>query len=426
VKIVRNRHWNSQLENLRIDGARLRESIEVSASIGVTKNGGIRRCATTDEDRRMRDVFAKWVKEIGCKLEIDEMGNMFAIRPGRDRTLGAIMAGSHLDTQKTGGRFDGILGVLGALEVMRSINDARIELERDFIVVNWTNEEGGCFAPACMGSGVWTGNITKEWAYERRNRDGKKVFGEELARIGYMGDFPCSYKEWNIEAAYELHIEQGPILWNLNKQIGVPKGILCLHWYDVYLEGTANQVGPTPMEGRNDALLAFSEMCQTVNKVAHQMGNIVATVGEIENYPNSRNIIPSKVHFTVDVRSWDDKHALRAWQLMKKEFEIVAERRGCRIQSEDFWKVEHAVFDRNLVDLVLKSAEELGINSHRMVSGAGHDMSEINKVTRGAMIFVPSIEGRSHVEAENTSWEDCARGVDVLLRCILRSSQQNR
>ena len=414
------------MEDLRVDADRLRASIEVSSAIGGTENNGVQRCAATDEDKRMRDVFAEWVRELGCELRIDEMGNMFAIRPGRNRRLGAVMAGSHLDTQKPGGRFDGILGALGALEAMRSINDADIELERDFIVVNWTNEEGGWFPPACMGSGVWTGSISKEWAYERKDRDGKTVFGEELARIGYKGSFPCDHRKWNIEAAYELHIEQGPILWNMKQRIGAPKGILCLHWYDVHLEGTANQVGPTPMEGRNDALLAFSEMCQTVNKTAHQMGNMVATVGEVQNYPNSRNIIPCRVHFTVDIRSWDDKHALQAWELMRREFEIIAKRLGCRIRSEEFWKVEHATFDQELVDLVLESARELGIGGRRMVSGAGHDMSEINKVTRGAMIFVPSIEGRSHVEAENTSWDDCARGTDVLLRCILKMSQRGR
>ena len=421
---MNDRYWSAQLENLRVDANRLRADIEVSSEIGGTENNGVQRCAATDEDKRMRDVFVKWVEELGCELRIDEMGNMFAIRPGRNRRLGAVMAGSHLDTQRPGGRFDGILGVMGALEAMRSINNAGIELERDFIIVNWTNEEGGWFAPACMGSGVWAGSITKEWAYERKDRDGKTVFGEELTRIGYMGKFSCDYRKWNIEAAYELHIEQGPILWNVKKQIGAPKGIVCLHWYDVYLEGTANQVGPTPMEGRNDTLLAFSEMCQTVNKVAHQMGNLVATVGEIQNYPNSRNIIPCRVHFTVDIRSWNDDHALRAWQLMEREFEIIAERLGCQIRSEEFWKVGHASFDQKLVDLVLESSEELGISSRRMVSGAGHDMSEINKVTRGAMIFVPSIGGRSHVEVEETSWDDCVRGADVLLRCILKTSQQ--
>ena len=415
--------WNDTLANLRINGARLQETIEVSAGIGATDNKGLIRCAATDEDKVMRDYFAKWVKEAGCELTIDEMGNMFAVRPGKNRDLGAIMTGSHLDTQRPGGRFDGILGVLAGLEVMRTLNENNIQLERDFILVNWTNEEGGWFAPACMGSGVWMGNITKEWAYDRKDRDGETVFGKELDRIGYKGDFPCDYKKWNVEMAYELHIEQGPMLEGEKLQIGAPKGILCLHWYDIHLEGTANQVGPTPMIGRNDALLAFSEMNIVVNKVAHQMGNMVGTVGEIQNYPNSRNIIPSGVHFTVDIRSWDDEHAIKAWNMMKEEFEIIAKRRGCPIRTEEFWKVEHASFDKELWDRVVESSDELGYSNLRMVSGAGHDMSEVSKVTRGAMIFVPSIGGRSHVEVEDTPWEDCERGGNVLLRCLLKSGQ---
>jgi len=412
------------ISKLRVNGKRLQETIEASAKIGATKNNGLMRCAATDEDKVGRDLLMKWYKELGLEITIDEMGNMFAVRPGKNRKLGAVMTGSHFDTQRPGGRFDGILGVLGALEVMRVIHENNIELERDLIITNWTNEEGGWYPPACMGSGVWVGNITKEWAYERSDRDGKTKFGEELERIGYKGTFPATHKKWNVEAAFELHIEQGPVLYNEKIQIGAPKGILCLHWYDVYLEGTANQVGPTPMVGRNDALLAFSEMNMVVNKVAHQMGNMVGTVGEIQNYPNSRNIIPDGVHFTVDIRSWDDDHAIKAWEMMKKEFEVIAERRGCPIRTEEFWKVAHAPFDQGLHDRVMDVAEELGYSAKRMISGAGHDMSEINKITRGAMIFVPSIDGRSHVEVEDTPYEDCERGTNVLLHCILKTANE--
>ncbi len=410
------------VKDLRVNGKRLQESLEIMAKIGGTENNGVQRCAATDEDKIARDLLSKWYKECGCELILDEMGNMFAIRKGKNPELGAVMSGSHADTQRPGGRFDGILGVLAALEVMRTINDNHIELERDLIITNWTNEEGGWFAPACMGSGVWVGNLTKEFAYARKDRDGISTFGEELERIGYKGTYPCSYKAWNIDAAYELHIEQGPQLYDEKLQIGVPKGILCLHWYDIYLEGTANQVGPTPMHGRNDALLAFSEMNLVVNNVTHQMGNMVGTVGEIQNYPNSRNIIPSKVHFTVDIRSWDDEHAQKAWEMMKKEFEIIAQRRGCPIRTEETWKVEHAPFDAELFDRVIQTADELGYSSKRMVSGAGHDMSEVNKITRGAMIFVPSIDGRSHVECEDTPYEDCERGTNVLLHCLIKSA----
>ncbi len=236
--------------------------------------------------------------------------------------------------------------------------------------------------------------------------NGRTVFGEELEKIGYKGTFPASHKEWDIYGAYELHIEQGPMLERKSREIGAPKGILCLHWYDIYLDGTANQVGPTPMIGRNDALLAFSEMNIVCNNVAHQMGNMVSTVGEIQNYPNSRNIISDKVHFTVDIRSWDDDHALKAWDMMKTEFETIAARRGCPIKTEETWKVAHAPFNEVLVDRVLETAEELGYSSLKMVSGAGHDMSEVNQITKGAMIFVPSIGGRSHVEVEDTTYED--------------------
>ena len=413
-----------EINDLRADGARLQSTIEESARIGKTENNGLIRCAATDEDKIGRDLLVKWYKECGCEVIIDEMGNIFARRPGKNPDLGAVMTGSHFDTQRPGGRFDGILGVLGALEVMRVINENNIELERDLIIVDWTNEEGGWFAPACMGSGVWVGNHTKEWAYARKDRDGKTVFGEELERIGYKGTFPASHKEWNIYAAYELHIEQGPVLHREGIQIGAPKGILCLHWYDIWLEGTANQVGPTPMIGRNDALLAFSEMNMVVNKVAHQMGNMVGTVGEIQNYPNSRNIIPDGVHFTVDIRSWDDEHAVRAWEMMKKEFEVIAERRGCPIRTEETWKVAHAPFDKELWDRVVETSEELGYSCKRMVSGAGHDMSEVNQITRGAMIFVPSIDGRSHVEVEDTPYEDCERGVNVLLQCVLKTANE--
>ncbi len=412
------------LSELRVDGARLQSTIEESARIGKTENNGLIRCAATDEDKIGRDLLVKWYRECGCEITIDEMGNIFAKRPGKNPKLGAVMTGSHFDTQRPGGRFDGILGVLGALEVMRVISENNIQLERDLIIVDWTNEEGGWFSPACMGSGVWVGNHTKEWAYARKDRDGVTVFGEELERIGYKGSFPCSHKEWDIYAAFELHIEQGPQLYNEKIQIGAPKGILCLHWYDIWLEGTANQVGPTPMIGRNDALLAFSEMNIVVNKVAHQMGNMVGTVGEIQNYPNSRNIIPDAVHFTVDIRSWDDAHAVKAWEMMKKEFEVIAERRGCPIRTEETWKVAHAPFDKGLWDRVVETSEELGYSCKRMVSGAGHDMSEVNQVTRGAMIFVPSINGRSHVEVEDTPYEDCEHGANVLLHCILKTANE--
>jgi N-carbamoyl-L-amino-acid hydrolase len=408
-------------KELRVNGKRLRSTLEEMAKIGGTPGSGVTRLALSDEDKRARDLFIKWLKELDLEITVDEMGNIFGRRPGKNNDLPPVMAGSHIDSQPKGGRFDGILGVMGALEVMRTLHDNKVETDHPVVIVDWTNEEGSRFAPAMVASGVWAGALERDWAYARTDLSGKKQ-GEELERIGYKGSAPA--KKWPVHAYFEYHIEQGPILEREKKTIGAPKGILCLHWYDIYLEGEANQVGPTPMEGRHDALCAAAEMILKVNELPDRMGgNMVATVGEIQNYPNSRNIIPDKVHFTVDIRSWDDEHALKAWELVKKDFQDIAKRRGCPIRIEETWRVEHAPFDEKLVKRVMESAGELGYSYLHMVSGAGHDASYMNQICPTAMIFVPSIGGRSHVEVENTTWEHCEAGADVLLHCILKTAE---
>ncbi|MFH1807974.1 MAG: Zn-dependent hydrolase [Pseudomonadota bacterium] len=407
---------------LRINGARLRASLEEMAKIGGTPAGGVQRLALSDEDKLARDLLTRWLKELDCQVSVDQMGNIFGRRAGRRDELPPVMSGSHVDSQPKGGRFDGILGVMGMLEVLRTVHEHKVVTERPLVLVDWTNEEGSRFAPAMVASGVWAGALDLAWAYERTDIQGTKQ-GDELARIGYRGEQVC--QAFPVHAYYEYHIEQGPMLEREAKLIGAPKGILCLHWYDVYLEGTANQVGPTPMAGRHDALCAAAEMILKVNELPARMdGNMVATVGEIQNGPNSRNIIPDRVHFTVDIRSWDDDHALAAWDLVRKDFEAIAERRGCPIRIEETWRVGHQPFSEKLVDRVLESARELGYSSLRMVSGAGHDASYMNKCCPTAMIFVPSIGGRSHVEVENTTWQDCEAGANVLLQCVLKSASE--
>jgi len=407
---------------LRVNGARLRASLEEMAKIGATPGGGVQRLTLSDEDRRARDLLVKWLKEIDFSVSIDEMGNIFGRTAGKDDALPPVMTGSHVDSQPKGGRFDGILGVMGALEVMRTLHENKVQTEHPLILVDWTNEEGSRFAPAMVSSGVWAGALQRDWVYARTDKDGK-VFGEELQRIGYKGTIPA--KKWPAHAYFEYHIEQGPMLERQGTTIGAPKGILCLHWYDVYLEGEANQVGPTPMEGRKDALCAAAEMILAVNTLPDRMkGNMVATVGEIQNYPNSRNIIPDKVHFTVDIRSWDDDHALKAWDLLKKDFTDIAGRRRTPIRIEETWRVAHAPFNEKLVQRVLDTAKELGYSHLHMVSGAGHDASYMNQVCPTAMIFVPSIGGRSHVEVENTKWEDCEAGANVLLHALLKTANE--
>ena len=410
------------LKNLRINGGRLRGSLEEMAKIGATPGGGVQRLTLTDEDKQARDLYVSWLEELNLEITVDEMGNIFGKRTGKNNVLPPVMSGSHIDSQPKGGRFDGILGVMGPLEVLRTLHENNVETERPVIICDWTNEEGSRFAPAMVASGVWAGALERDWAYDRTDIAGKR-FEDELIRIGYKGSVPC--QKWPVHCYYEYHIEQGPILEKEGKLIGAPKGILCLHWYDIYLEGEANQVGPTPMEGRHDALCATAEMILKVNALPDRMGgNMVATVGEIQNYPNSRNIIPDKVHFTVDIRSWDDDHAIKAWDLVRKDFEDIAARRGCPIKIEETWRVEHSPFDEKRVQLIMDSADNLGYSYLHMVSGAGHDASYMNQVCPTAMIFVPSIGGRSHVEVEKTRWEDCEAGGNVLLHAMLSSANE--
>jgi beta-ureidopropionase / N-carbamoyl-L-amino-acid hydrolase len=408
--------------HLRVNGARLRSTLEEMAKIGATPGGGVHRLALSDEDKRARDLFVTWLKEIDLDVTVDEMGNIFGRRSGSDDSREPVMFGSHIDSQPKGGRFDGILGVMGALEAMRTVHENKVQTERPLVIVDWTNEEGSRFAPAMVASGVWAGALERDWVYARTDISGKKQ-GDELQRIGYKGAVPARKRPTH--AYYEYHIEQGPMLERLGRTIGAPKGILCLHWYDVYLQGEANQVGPTPMEGRHDALCAAAEMILATNTLPERMkGNMVATVGEIQNGPNSRNIIPDKVHFTVDIRSWDDDHAVKAWELLKKDFQQIAARRGTPIRIEETWRCPHAPFNEKLVQRVLDTAKELGYSTHRMVSGAGHDASYMNQVCPTAMIFVPSIGGRSHVEVEETKWEDCEAGANVLLHCLLKTANE--
>jgi N-carbamoyl-L-amino-acid hydrolase len=410
------------LDNLRVNGARLQHTLEEMAKIGATPAGGVQRLACSDEDKRARDLLVSWLREIDCEITIDAMGNIFGRYPGKDRTLAPVMSGSHVDSQPKGGRFDGILGVMGPLEVLRTLHENGVRPERDVVLVDWTNEEGSRFAPAMVASGVWAGKLDLQWAYDRTDINGLKQ-GDELERIGYKGEAPC--EAFPVHAYYELHIEQGPMLEQKGMIIGAPKGVLCLHWYDIRLKGTANQVGPTPMEGRNDALVAAAEMIIAVNHLPAAMGgNMVATVGEIHNFPNSRNIIPDGVHFTIDIRSWDDDHALAAFDKLRPQMIAIAEKHGCPIEIEETWKVVKAPFDQDLFERVYETGVELGYPTMKWVSGAGHDASYMNQIMPSAMIFVPSIGGRSHVEVEETRWEDCEAGANVLLHCLLKSANE--
>jgi beta-ureidopropionase / N-carbamoyl-L-amino-acid hydrolase len=408
------------LRSLRVNGRRLKESLEAMAKIGGTAGGGLHRLTLTDEDRRARDLFVGWLREISLEVTVDEMGNIFGRRHGRENQLPSVLTGSHLDTQPNGGRFDGILGVMGALEVLRTLQENRVETDRAVEIVDWTNEEGTRFTPAMLGSGVWAGTFGRDWAYGRKDLLGKE-FGAELERIGYRGKHPAIKRP--IQAYFELHIEQGPVLERLGKTIGVPKGILGISWYDLLVEGKGNQAGPTPMEDRRDALCAAAEMILAVNALPARMGGeMVATVGEIHNFPNSRNIIPDHVQFTLDMRSWDEGLMEKAAGRILEDLRRIARERECPAKIEEVWRIGPTVFAPDLVKKVEETARELGYSPHSMVSGAGHDAAYVSRVFPTAMIFVPSIGGRSHVEVEDTRWEDCESGANVLLQAVLRST----
>jgi N-carbamoyl-L-amino-acid hydrolase len=392
------------------------------ARIGATEGGGVSRLALSDEDREARSLFVQWLREIEVEVTVDDLGNIFGRRPGRRNNLAPVVSGSHIDSQPMGGRFDGILGVMGMLEALRTLVENKVETERPLMIVDWTNEEGSRFSPAMTGSGVWAGVLDREWVCSRTDVHGKK-FGEELERIGYKGATPC--RKAPVHAYFELHIEQGPVLEREKKTLGAPEGIVGIFWADGHVQGKANQVGPTPMEGRNDALCAAAEMVLRVNELPVKMGgNLVATVGEIQNFPNSRNIIPGRVRFTLDLRSWDDDLLRRAWEELKRDFQKVSRKRGCPVRLEEIWTVAHAPFSPRLVQMVRETGRRLGLEPFAMVSGAGHDASYMNQIAPTAMIFVPSIGGRSHTEAENTSWDDCETGANVLLQCLLQTANE--
>src|SRR4051812_1182864 len=306
------------LANLTINPQRLWDTLMETARLGGTPKGGIRRLTLSDEDKHVRDWFKAQCEALGCTVEVDEVGNMFARRPGRNNSLAPICMGSHLDTQPTGGKFDGVLGVLGALEAMKTLHEQGYETNAPVEIVNWTNEEGSRFAPAMLASGVFAGVFTPEYAYERADRDGK-TFGDELARIGYRGDGKAGARQ--LGAMFELHIEQGPILEDDKTMIGVVTGVQGMRWYEVTAFGQDAHTGATPMYLRRNALLGAARMIEAIDAIGqrHQPG--VATVGLIENKPNSRNVVPGEVFFCVDLRHPDEA----ALDVMEREFRAALE-----------------------------------------------------------------------------------------------------
>lgn len=407
-------------ENLRINSARLWDSLDQMAQIGPGIAGGNNRQTLTDADAEGRRVFAQWCKDAGCTMGVDTMGNMFATRAGTDPDALPVYMGSHLDTQPTGGRYDGVLGVLGGLEVIRRLNDLDIKTRHPIVLTNWTNEEGARFAPAMLASGVFAGIHTQDYAYGRRDLDGK-VFGEELARIGWVGDEVVGARK--MHAMFELHIEQGPILEAEGKDIGVVTHGQGLWWLEITLTGKDAHTGSTPMNMRVNAGLGMARITERVHQIAmsHQPG-AVGAVGQVKVFPNSRNVIPGKVIFTVDIRSPEQAKldAMKA-EVIRAAHAVAAEL-GLGIGIEDVGHFDPVTFDPALVKTVRGAAERLGYSHMDIISGAGHDACWINRVAPTVMVMCPCVGGLSHNEAEEISPEWAAAGTDVLFHAVLETA----
>ncbi len=405
------------MQNLQINGARLWDTLMETAQIGATAKGGIKRLTLTDEDRRVRDWFCAAAEAVGCTVTVDEVGNMFARRPGRNAALAPVCMGSHLDTQPTGGKFDATLGVLGALEVMRTLRETGYETNAPIEIVNWTNEEGSRFAPAMLASGVFAGVFTPDFAYGREDRDGK-VFGAELDRIGYRG--PEVAGGHKLGAMFELHIEQGPILENEGKTIGVVTGVQGMRWYEVTVTGQDAHTGSTPMHLRRNALLGAARMIDAIDGIAQAHApDAVATVGLIESRPNSRNVIPGEVFFTVDLRHPDDAVVDTMEARLRELLPQILMPLKLAFAEKRIWMAPAVRFDPELIRCVRTGAERAGFATRDIVSGAGHDAAYIARVAPTTMIFVPCAGGISHNEAESTTFDECAAGAQVLLNAVL-------
>ena len=408
-------------ENLKVNGSRLWDSLMEMAKIGPGIAGGNNRQTVTDEDSEGRHLFQDWCTAAGCTMGVDTMGNMFARREGTDPDALPVYVGSHLDTQPTGGKYDGVLGVLSGLEVIRTMNDLDIKTKHPIVVTNWTNEEGTRFAPAMLASGVFAGMHTQEWAYDREDAEGKK-FGEELARIGWKGDEPVG--ERKMHAFFELHIEQGPILEAEGKQIGVVTHGQGLSWTQVTITGKESHTGSTPMPMRKNAGLAMARVLEKVEEIAlSHAPHAVGAAGHIDVYPNSRNVIPGKAVFTVDFRCPDLAVIQDMEARLNAEGQAIVDAMGMTIEFEKVGGFDPVTFDEGCVSAVRRAAERLGYSHMDLISGAGHDACWINRMFPTAMVMCPCVDGLSHNEAEEISQEWATAGTDVLFHAVVETAE---
>ncbi|MDP9043559.1 MAG: Zn-dependent hydrolase [Pseudomonadota bacterium] len=410
------------MADFEINGDRLWASLMDMARIGATPKGGVCRLALTDLDKQARDLFVSWCVEAGCSVRVDRMGNIFARRPGRNDSLAPVGTGSHLDSQPTGGRFDGVYGVLAGLEVIRSLNDHGIETERPVEASVWTNEEGSRFAPAMVASGVYAGVFSLDYGLSRTDAEGKTI-GAELQRIGYAGSEPVGGRA--VHAFFETHIEQGPILEHEGQTIGVVTHAQGQRWYELTLTGQDSHAGPTPMPVRRDALLGAAKVVELVNRIGLAHAPLaVATVGMLNVYPNSRNVIPGKTFLTVDFRCPDDAELTRMDAELKTGVANIAAAGRLEHALEQIFQYDCVQFDPSCVDVVRAAAKARGYSTRDIVSGAGHDACYMSKVAPTAMVFVPCIGGISHNEIEDAKPEWIEAGANVLFQAMLAKANE--
>lgn len=406
---------------LKINGQRLWASLMAMAEIGATARGGNCRLALSDEDRAGRELFAHWCTEAGMSLSVDPIGNLFARRPGSDPDAAPVMMGSHLDTQPEGGRFDGVYGVLAGLEVVRTLNDLGIQTRKPLEVAVWTNEEGARFTPAMFGSAVFTGVMALDAALVVRDVDGISV-AQALQRTGYAGSRPLGAA---VDAYFEAHIEQGPILEDNAKSIGVVSGGQAICWLDVQVEGLAAHAGTTPMPLRKDALYGAAQMILAVEQLAADFApQGLTTVGELSIAKSSRNTIPGLLSFTVDLRHHQDRQIAAMEQQVEERLQAIAGQRGLKVSISRHWVSPATPFDAECVAAVQQAVDGLGYPQQSIVSGAGHDAILLARYCPTAMVFIPCVGGLSHNEAEDVLPEDVRQGADVLLNAVLARAGQ--
>ncbi|MBA3446473.1 MAG: Zn-dependent hydrolase [Pseudaminobacter sp.] len=407
-------------ENLRINSDRLWDSLIEMAKIGPGIAGGNNRQTLTDEDGVGRHLFQTWCKEAGLEMAVDQMGTMFARREGTDPDALPVYVGSHLDTQPTGGKFDGVLGVLGGLEIVRSLNDLGIKTKHPIVVTNWTNEEGARYAPAMLASGVFAGVHKQDWAHDRVDAKGKR-FGDELERIGWKGDEEVGARK--MRAFFELHIEQGPILEDELIDIGVVTHGQGLKWLQVTLTGKESHTGSTPMPKRRNAGLGMARVIELVHEIAMDyQPDAVGAVGHMEAHPNSRNIIAGRTVFTIDIRSPNKEVLDEMDERVRAGIETVCEALDIKFEIEQVGHFDPVTFDEGCVKAIREAAERLGYSHRNIVSGAGHDACWINRVAPTAMVMCPCVDGLSHNEAEEIFPEWAAAGCDVLFHAVVETA----